>query len=266
MRVLAIHHEDWKLYLLRASSRQKHRNLGSLEEVIRAVGMPCDYHEAATEQPLRSDLHRYSHVVVLGGNMAAYDEERHPFLRQEMRIIEQALARGLPVLGICLGAQLLARIHGARVYRGLGGPELTWHPISMTEEGRSEPLLQAFPQEGVVFQWHYDTFDLPRDAVRLAKSSTYENQAFRIGGKVWAFQFHLEADPALVRSWLRTYAREAGASVADVERARQATELYMAAHVARAREFMHGFLGLVREAAQPPGGAPRSAGDPETEP
>ena len=265
MRVLAIHHEDWKLYLRRASSRQKHRNLGSLEAVIRSAGLGCDYHEAATGQALRGDLDRYTHVVVLGGNMGAYDEERHPFLRQEIQIIEQALARGLPVLGICLGSQLLARIHGARVYPGALGPELTWLPISMTDEGRSEPLLHAFPAQGPVFQWHYDTFDLPTGAVHLARSRAYENQAFRIGRNVWAFQFHLEADQELVRSWLRTYAREAGGNAVDVEAARQATDCYLAGYAAAARHFMRGFLGVeethITPTEQPPGGSPRSADD-----
>ena len=116
MRVLAIHHEDWRLYWLRAASRRKHRNLGSLAATIRESGFGCDYYEIATDQPLRKDLDRYSHVIVLGGNIGAYEEEKHGFLREEMRLLERALARGIPVLGVCLGAQILARVHGARVY------------------------------------------------------------------------------------------------------------------------------------------------------
>lgn len=263
MRVLAIHHEDWKLYLLRASSRRKHRNLGNFEEVIRAAGAGCDYHESATGQPLRGDLERYTHVVVLGGNMGAYEEEKYPFLKEELRLLEAALALGLPVLGICLGSQLLAKIHGARVYPGPRGPELAWHPITLTEEGRREPLLHALPAEGPVFHWHYDTFDLPAGAVHLARSRSYENQAFRIGQRVWAFQFHLEADRPLVRSWLRSYTR--GESALNVEAARDATELHIDATMAAAREVMRGFLALgdatLTPDAQPPGGSLRSAGD-----
>jgi GMP synthase (glutamine-hydrolysing) len=266
MRVLAIHHEDWKLYLMRAASRQKHQNLGSLREVIREAGGGCDYHESATGQPLRSDLDRYSHVIVLGGNMSAYDEDKHPFLREEMRIIERALARGIPILGICLGAQMLARIHGARVYLGPLGPELSWHPLFLTEEGRSEPLLHAFPAEGHVFQWHHDVFDLPLGAMRLARSARYENQAFRIGRLVWAVQFHLEADRNLILSWLRTYASD---RTVDVAVARRETDRHIANYMTMAAAFLRAFLGAGQEAptagARPADGFPGLGGDPGNE-
>ena len=85
MRVLVIHHEDWKLYLLRASSRQKHNNLGAFEAVLRDAGYAVDYHESATGHPLRATMDRYSHIICLGGNMAADEDEKHAFLREEMR-------------------------------------------------------------------------------------------------------------------------------------------------------------------------------------
>lgn len=269
MRVLAIHHEDWKLYLLRAASRQKHRNLGSLEAVIDASGLGCDYLESGTGRTLAGGLERYSHVVVLGGNMSAYDEAHHPFLRQELQLIEEALARDIPVLGICLGAQLLARVHGARIYPGVQGPELAWHPVTLTDAGRAEPLLGAFTAESMAFQWHFDSFELPAGAVQLARSAAYEQQAFRVGHKVWAFQFHLEADELLIRSWLRAYAGQAGWSAAQVAAMRATTDAHVAAYVAAAREFMRGFLGLPVQAALTPGGwppvaAPRSADDRES--
>jgi GMP synthase (glutamine-hydrolysing) len=265
MRVLAIHHEDWKLYLLRAASRRKHQNLGSLEEVIHQAGWRCDYHESATGQPLRTDLDRYSHVIVLGGNMSAYEEDKHGFLRQEMRIIERALARGTPVLGICLGAQLLARVHGARVYPGPAGPELAWQSCWLTEAGRSEPLLCGFAADSFVFQWHHDTFDLPAGADRLAGSPRYENQAFRVGRLAWAFQFHLEANRALILAWVRSYAGEAAK---DAEAVHHDTERYIADYTAAATVFLRGFLGVGQPPAtvgEPPaGGFPGSAGDRES--
>jgi GMP synthase (glutamine-hydrolysing) len=258
----AIHHEDWKLYLLRAASRRKHRNMGSLEAVLQEAGVPCDYHESATGQKLRGELDRYSHVIILGGNIGAYEDARHDFLHDEMQIIEQAIARGLSVLGICLGAQLLARIHGARVYPGSHGPELGWHSVALTEAGRDEPLLEAFPVEGPVFQWHHDTFDLPTGASHLVRSSVYESQSFQIGRRVWAFQFHLEADSTLIHSWLRSYARGRGA-YAEAER--QATEQNIDAFKCASQAFFRGFLSLgaaaLTPAGQPHAGSPGSTGD-----
>lgn len=265
MRVLAIHHEDWKLYLLRAASRRKHRNLGCLEAVLQDAGLVCDYHEGAMEQKLRGELDRYSHIIILGGNISAYDAARQGFLGEEMRLIEHAMSRGLPVLGICLGAQLLARIHGAQVYPGSRGAELGWQSVTLTEAGRDEPLLDAFPAQCPVFQWHYDTFDLPAGASHLARSHAYENQAFRIGRQVWAFQFHLEADATLIQSWLRTYARGSGA-YAEVEW--QATERHIVAIQSAAQAFFRGFLGLghgpVTPVAQRRGGSPGSTGGPDS--
>lgn len=262
VRVLAIHHEDWKQYLMRAASRRKHRNMGSLEAVLQEAGLAFDYHESATGQPLRGNLDRYSHVVILGGNIGVYEEAKHEFLHQEMRIIEQAITRGLPVLGICLGAQLLARIHGAGVYPGPRGPELGWHPMALTEAGRGEPLLDGFPSQGPAFQWHHDTFDLPAGATHLARSSVYENQAFRIGHQVWAFQFHLEADATLIHSWLRTNARH---SSAYASAARQATERNIDAFMGSCRAFFRGFLDLghkvVTPVGQPLAGFPDLTGD-----
>jgi GMP synthase (glutamine-hydrolysing) len=264
MRVLAIHHEDWKQYLLRAASRRKHQNLGSLEEVIREAGWRCDYHESAIGQSLRTDLDRYSHVIVLGGNISAYEDDKHGFLREEMRIIERALDRSVPVLGICLGAQLLARIYGARVYPGPAGPELAWQSCRLTEVGRSEPLLRGFAADSFVFQWHYDTFDLPTGADRLAGSAHYENQAFRVGRLAWALQFHLEANWALIRAWMRSYADEA---TTDAEVVRRDTERHIADYTAAATVFLRGFLGVGRPPATgdapPADGFPGLAGDRE---
>ena len=265
MRVLVIHHEDWKLYLLRAASRRKHQNLGSLHEVIHQAGWRCDYHASATDQPLHADLDRYSHVIVLGGNMGAYEEDKHGFLRQEIRMIERALARDIPVLGICLGAQLLARVHGARVYPGAAGPELAWQPCLLTEAGRSEPLLSGFAADSFVFQWHQDTFDLPIGADRLAGSPSYENQAFRVGRLSWAFQFHLEANRALILAWVRN---NAGAAAKDAEAVHRDTERHIADYTAAATVFLRGFLGAGQPPAtageQPAGEFPGSAGDLES--
>ena len=128
------------------------------------------------------------------------DTARYPWLADEVRLLQQAIAAGRPVLGICLGAQLIATAQGARVRRGLQ-PEIGWCAVEGTEAGRRDPLFAAFPQRYTVFQWHGDTFDLPKDAVLLARSPAYP-QAFRCGDHVYALQYHLEVTPDIVDGWL----------------------------------------------------------------
>ena len=140
-------------------------------------------------------------LVVLGGPMHVDEVERYPWLTDEVRVIRQAVAAERPVLGICLGAQLIAKAHGARVWRG-STPEVGWLEVEDTDASRQDGLFAAFPQRYTVFQWHGDTCDLPKDAVHLARSPAYPHQAFRLGDRVYALQYHLEVTPAIVEEWL----------------------------------------------------------------
>ncbi len=140
-------------------------------------------------------------LVILGGPMGAYEEGKYPFLTDELRLIESALKAGTPVLGICLGAQLMARAAGARVYRG-GAKEIGWYPLHLTEEGRRDSLLLGLPSELRVFQWHGDTFDVPRGGVNLASSELFPHQLVRLGRRAYALQFHLEVTEEMVYEWL----------------------------------------------------------------
>ena len=140
-------------------------------------------------------------LLVMGGPMNVDDAARHPWLAEEVRLLQRGIAAGRPVLGMCLGAQLIAKAQGARVWRGLQ-PEIGWCEVEGTEASRRDPLFAAFPQRYTVFQWHGDTFDLPQDAVLLARSRAYP-QAFRCGERVYALQYHLEVTPDIVDGWLR---------------------------------------------------------------
>jgi GMP synthase-like glutamine amidotransferase len=134
--------------------------------------------------------------VVMGGPMSAGDDHDFPNLATERELLRRGLAEGLPVLGICLGAQLLAAAAGTDVYRG-PTDELGPGTVTLTAAGRTDPVLAAAEQEEIpVMHWHHDTFDLPADAVHLASSSQYENQAFRIGPNAYGLQFHVEASAA----------------------------------------------------------------------
>lgn len=140
-------------------------------------------------------------LVALGGAMSVHDEMEYPFLADEKRLLRHALAEDFPTLGICLGAQLLAHVAGARVYTGLK-PERGWLPVAGTEKAAADPLFgPAFPPGFQPFQWHGDTFDLPPGAVHLAKSPLYTRQAFRLRENLYALQFHLEMCSALWDAW-----------------------------------------------------------------
>lgn len=143
----------------------------------------------------------YDLVLALGGPMSAWEDAAHPWLAREAALLAEAAREGRPTLGICLGAQLLARGLGARVERG-ARPELGLLPIALTEAGRADALAGAL-DGAPVLQWHFDTFALPDGAVRLASSAAYENQAFRAGAAAWGVQFHPECDLSMRADWAR---------------------------------------------------------------
>lgn len=130
-------------------------------------------------------------LIIMGGTMNVYEHEHYPWLTAEKRFIEAAIKAGKTVLGICLGAQLIADVLGAKVYPN-GQKEIGWWPIQLTAEGRQCAFFPNAASEIEVFQWHGDTFELPRGAVQIARSAVCEQQAFLYVERVAAFQFHLE--------------------------------------------------------------------------
>jgi GMP synthase-like glutamine amidotransferase len=136
-------------------------------------------------------------LVVMGGPMGVSDEGRYPWLGPEKAFIADAIASGKTVVGVCLGAQLIAEALGARVYPNRE-KEIGWMPVELTDAGRGSRLFGFLPAEIEVFHWHGDTFDLPAGAVHLARSGPCANQAFVHDGRVLGLQFHLESTPGSV--------------------------------------------------------------------
>jgi len=134
-------------------------------------------------------------LVVMGGPMGVHDEAQHPWLLAEKALLREAIAAGKTIIGVCLGAQLLAEALGARVYRN-AEKEIGWLPIELTEEGRASSLLGFLPERIEVFHWHGDTFELPPGALHLARSQACANQAYLWDGRVLGLQFHVETTPA----------------------------------------------------------------------
>lgn len=179
-------------------------DLGSFEEVLRAYGT-VRYRDAGRDRllPELAD-HPPDLLVVLGGPVGAYQDDAYPFLAEETALLRSRLARGEPVLGVCLGAQLIAAAAGGQVGPATE-PEIGWGPVELTAAGAGSPLAAL---TAPVLHWHGDTFTLPPGAVRLASTARCRNQAFAIGRHVLGLQFHAEVTEAAVESWLIGHAVE----------------------------------------------------------
>ncbi|TBL72708.1 type 1 glutamine amidotransferase [Paenibacillus thalictri] len=158
----------------------------------------------AEDDPL-PELDTLDMLIVLGGPMSAYDEAGHPWLREEKQFIKAAVEAGKKVLGICLGAQLMAEALGGKVYRNTQ-KEIGWHPVHRTEA--EHPLFDGIPVQFHSFQWHGDCFDLPPDALPLAYSAACQTQAFAYGKHALGLQFHLETTPACMETMLEKWTAE----------------------------------------------------------
>jgi GMP synthase (glutamine-hydrolysing) len=156
---------------------------------------------------LPSSLKDYGMVLVLGGPMSANDEADYPFLKEEIPFIRKAIKIGHPVLGVCLGAQLMAKALGACVFPG-PHKEIGWYWLNQTPSGREDALFTRLDPYFLVFQWHGETFDLPSEAVCLAGNQAYPNQAFRYGATAYGLQFHLEVIRPMLKTWLSHWTEE----------------------------------------------------------
>ena len=227
--------------------------LGTLDPLIRRRGHRIRFKNFERHPDAQLNVDRYRGLVVLGGPMNVQDHPQRPHLANEMRAIEKMLEQGKPVLGICLGAQLLAHVLGAAVPRN-PVKEIGWYPLHKTDAGTDDAVLAPLQAETPVFQWHGCRFDIPKDAVHLAQSPYCAQQAFRHGDNAYGFQFHLEMDERLVERWLANpaYREElAGSGLphdghADLEQAiRAQTREHIAAMQAQADAVFNNFLDLV---------------------
>ncbi len=149
-------------------------------------------------------ISRIEALIILGGPMNVHEEDKFPFLRTEDAFIKQAIKKEVPILGICLGAQLIAKACGGKVKQAEHS-EIGWHKVGLTEQGRQDALFRNINNELDAFQWHNDTFQLPGKATLLATSGLCKNQAFRLGKNAYGLQFHFEVTPEMVESWIKKY-------------------------------------------------------------
>jgi GMP synthase-like glutamine amidotransferase len=173
---------------------------GRLGEALERSGLPWQRTQAWVDDVGALDPGDFSAIVAMGGEMHALDDHQFPYLAREADFLEQAVERDVPVLGICLGGQLLARALGATV-QPAGALEGGWVPIWPTGDLNGDPVLGHLREPTGVFSWHVDIFDLPVGATQLATGQVTEQQAFRYG-RAWALQFHPEVDGNLFEAWL----------------------------------------------------------------
>ena len=165
--------------------------------------------------PVPRDTRGVDGLVVMGGPMSAASDVAFPSRRAELELLSDAVCRGVPTLGVCLGAQLLAASGGGAVYPG-DGLEVGWAPVSLTPDADDDALFCGLPASWTVLHWHGETFDLPVGSVHLARSARYVNQAFRLGPLAWGVQFHLEVDATAVVAFATEFADEAAAAPGGV--------------------------------------------------
>jgi len=198
--------------------------LGTLAEWLPEAGLELDVVAPWDGEQVPTGLDGYDALIVLGGPQQAYDEDSAPWLRATKDLLRAGVSSGLPTLGICLGAQLLADACGGRVEKGAEGVEAGARLVAKRDASWEDELMSDVPLTPTVVQWHEDAVvDLPPGAVLLASSPKYANQAFRLGSRAWGMQFHIETPPEMVRRWAVEYdraVREAGLDpVALAERA-----------------------------------------------
>lgn len=200
---------------------------GLILPALEAAGVRYRYVDAFHGQADAVSVSDADGFIFMGGPMSAND--KLSFIHTELSLIRQAVEAAKPVLGICLGAQLIAKALGARVYPN-PAKEIGWFPVWWTPEAASDPLLEGLQEPETVFHWHGETFDLPDGAIWLARSERCEHQAFRVGSHTYGFQFHLEVTPEMIQDWIHQDANSYDVKELDSEldpyhNARRLTEL-----------------------------------------
>ena len=181
--------------------------LGIIGDALEAGGIGVEYVHVFAGKPVPGDMNGAAGLVVMGGPMGVYEQAEYPFLLQEIRLIEAALKAEKPVLGVCLGSQLLASALGAEVKKR-DHKEIGWFPVALTEAASTDRLFSEVERSFWAYHWHGDMFDLPGGAVSLASSAQTQCQAFVYGVRAYGLLFHLEATQKIVEDMVRGFAGE----------------------------------------------------------
>ncbi len=194
-----------KIYVLQHHPAEA---LGTIAEALEGAALAWQYVRLFEGQPVPANMKGAGGLVVMGGPMSVYQTERYPFLKDEMRLIQTAAEEKRPVLGICLGAQIVAAALGAKVEKNSRGKEIGWYEVRVAREAQDDRLFRGVAEVIMPFHWHGDHFELPSRAVALANSDKTPCQAFRYGDNVYALQFHLEVTRDSIAGMAEAFAKE----------------------------------------------------------
>jgi len=194
-----------KIYVLQHHPAEA---LGTIAEALEEAALAWQYVRLFDGQPVPASMKGAGGLVVMGGPMSVYQADRYPFLKNEMRLIQAAVEDKRPVLGVCLGAQIVAAALGAKVEKNPRGKEIGWYPVRLANEAPDDCLFRDMAQTIIPFHWHGDHFELPSGAVALANSEKTPCQAFRYGDNVYALQFHIEVTRDSIAGMTQAFAKE----------------------------------------------------------
>ncbi len=220
---------------------------GTIEEYLLSKGDKIDRRELQDGAPVPSKLD-YDVILILGGPMNVYEEDKYPFLKDEDKLIKEAIKKEIPTLGICLGAQLIAKAAGARVTKNIvkqiHQKEIGWYKVNLTDEGKNDPMFKGLGESFDVFQWHGDTFGISENGNLLATAELCTNQALRVGKNMYGLQFHLEVTEDMIYKWIDTYDEELTSlkGIIDVEKIRRDTKAKISSYKDRAVTFCKNFF------------------------
>lgn len=198
---------------------------GTLGDFFKVQGFQSRTIELYNGDPFPEDFDDMEMVVILGGPMNVYEEERYPYLKEENGFIKQLIKRDILTVGLCLGAQLIAKAAGAKIYKA-EKEEIGIYDVQLTDIGLQDPIFNKVERKLKFFQWHGDTFDVPNGASLLAGGADCPHQIFRLGTKVYGFQCHMEIDKSMALKWIDSYITDAQAKHEMKKRFSAEFELY----------------------------------------
>lgn len=214
---------------------------GTIEDFLRDTNIGYKIIDMSSEDIPPTD--QFNTLVMMGGPMSVNEADIYPYIKKEIELVKEFISKGKSVLGICLGAQIMAKALGSKVYVG-HEKEIGWLDIELVENGVRDPLMTklAFhPKAGdfwrkfKVFHWHGETFDIPEGAIRIARSVLYPNQGFSFKNRAYAFQFHIEVTREMIFEWL-------GNEPVDMEKIKKDTEAFYDDFSGRAMNFYKAFF------------------------